>query len=73
MKFSGKVVNPVFAWRLILGLLLGYNLVQAALPSAVDDFAVTLPNTFKTIAALSSDCISSSTATAILRVTWPAH
>ncbi|MDD5138654.1 MAG: glycoside hydrolase family 88 protein [Verrucomicrobiales bacterium] len=74
MKFPGIIALKLAPrWLPVLWLLFCSHTLRADTPVAVDDFAVTPPNTSVTIAVLTNDFISSSNATAILRVTQPAH
>ena len=74
MKFSAiKWFHGVMRKKFCLTLLLGCAVMRVAALTAVDDFAVTLPNTPITIAVLANDFVSTSNAAAILRVTQPAH
>jgi unsaturated chondroitin disaccharide hydrolase len=74
MKLSGiKAIKLSSRWLPVLPLLLCCHALWADTPAAVDDFAVTLPNTPVSIAVLTNDFVSASNATAILRVTPPAH
>ena len=74
MKFSGiKALKLAPRWLPVLSLLLGGDPQRADALNAVNDSVATLPNTSVTIAPLTNDYVSSSNATAILRVTQPAH
>ncbi len=74
MKFSPiQLFHGVMRKKFCLTLLLGGAALRVAALTAVDDFAVTLPDTPITISVLANDFISTSNATAILRVTQPAH
>jgi len=61
------------AWQVGLILVLGAGLFGASGLTAVNDTAVTLPNTLVTLAVLANDDVSPTNSTAILRVTQPAH
>ena len=74
MKFSGiKALKLAPRWLPVLSLLLGGDPQRADALNAVNDSVATLPNTSVTIAPLTNEYVSSSNATAILRVTQPAH
>lgn len=74
MKFSEiKWFHRVTLKTFCLTLLLCGAGGRVAALTAADDLAVTLPNTPITIAVLANDFVSTSNATAILRVTQPAH
>jgi rhamnogalacturonyl hydrolase YesR len=54
-------------------MLVFWNVSQADALTAIDDSAATLPNSPVVIAVLANDAVSTSNATAILRVTQPTH
>lgn len=74
MKFY-PTQSKAFAslWQVGLVLLSGVGLWDASGLTAMNDTAVTLPNTSITLAVLANDSVSSTNSTAILRVTQPAH
>ena len=74
MKFSPvKWFHGVTLKKFCLTLLLCGAAGRVAALTAVDDFTTTLPNTPVEIPVLANDFVSTSNATAILRVTQPAH
>lgn len=60
-------------WHLSLALLFCAGALQAGGLTAVNDWAVTLPNISVTLPVLANDDLSASNSTAILRVSQPAH
>jgi hypothetical protein len=74
MKRSGiNTLKIATRWLFVLSLFLCNHPLRANTPAAVDDFAVTLPNTPVVIAPLNNDFVSPTNSTAILRVTQPVH
>lgn len=71
--FGIKAMRLAILWRVIVPLLLNGGALRADALIAVNDSAVTLPNTAITLAVLTNDYISASNTTAILRVTQPLH
>src|SRR5438132_537899 len=60
-------------WLMALSLVFCGSAMAADGLTSVDDSAATLPDTPVVIAVLTNDAISTSNATAILRVTQPVH
>jgi len=60
-------------WLAVLSLLSCWSATAADVLTTVDDLAATLPDTPVVIAVLTNDAVSTSNATAILRVTQPLH
>ncbi len=70
---SIKRLKDVMSQKLFLALWLCGHAASAVALTAVDDTAATLPNMPVTLSVLANDLVSSSNATAILRVTQPLH
>ena len=72
--FSGiKTMKLATLWLAVLSLLSCWSATAADALTTVDDLAATLPDTPIVIAVLTNDAVSTSNATAILRVTQPLY